>query len=770
LTAKAPLPPVRRRATKVSAMLSVLLLTRDRKTLLRECLDSLERQRGVSEPWEILVVDTGSSDGARKYLGRWATLAEPGGPEHRWKPFGRPPGFGEERAAGFGATLGGRGALPSANGAMETGAFARARNFALAEARGEKLLFTDDDCVLPPDWVARASRALDSWDAVGGLVLAANQLPFRRWWSADLAWLPGLSAPGMLNPDWAGSIFYPQTANLALRRSALPPEPFPSFLGDFGAGGGIYANEREDSALWRRLRRLGRKVAIDPGLIVFHHTPPERAQLRTLLRRAWRDGRAEAFQRFNREAAAMAAEAIGENLIGALTSAFTPARKSTPPFVWALRETAHAWTYAKLAPPKFRRPLAGPFFRGFAAAPVQQARRIAGDIARAQAARSAEPPPPPDSPRTIALIADGFLGDMVLLEPPLRALKSQPDAPRVVLATSKRYGGALHGLSPHVDATIFVDEKASPKTALREALEAESPALALVAYWHHRPGGELARALENIPSVGFDKDAGLERRRHVAALTHRLEKDWRLHEIDNLARLLQWGGLKTPPGEFDYSYLPEGADSEKVPVGSIFLHWGSAEEAKRWSEERWAELMLALTRETGAPLVIAGAPDEADAIDEQLRFFGVRALNGARWDCLKARHAIPTLRRGRLMVCCCSGPKHLAIAAGLPTVTLYGPSSPERWGDYFHPERHCALRKMPAPLTPSEAAGLPPHHALLEISVAEVLQAALEALQPPPSKELPSLDTSSDRVRALPAPPEKTKAKPKTRAPKKAAN
>jgi len=39
-----------------------------------------------------------------------------------------------------------------------------ARNAAAREARGEILLFTDSDCLCPPDWIARAVRAFEAPD------------------------------------------------------------------------------------------------------------------------------------------------------------------------------------------------------------------------------------------------------------------------------------------------------------------------------------------------------------------------------------------------------------------------------------------------------------------------------------------------------------------------------------------------------------------------------------------------------------------------------
>jgi ADP-heptose:LPS heptosyltransferase len=80
----------------------------------------------------------------------------------------------------------------------------------------------------------------------------------------------------------------------------------------------------------------------------------------------------------------------------------------------------------------------------------------------------------------------------------------------------------------------------------------------------------------------------------------------------------------------------------------------------------------------------------------------------------------------RLLISGDTGIAHLATAYGTPSVTLFGPMSPARWGPpdrpYHRPLWHGARSE------PGDRPG-PPHPALLAIGEEEVLAAAAAALR-----------------------------------------
>ena len=73
-----------------------------------------------------------------------------------------------------------------------------------------------------------------------------------------------------------------------------------------------------------------------------------------------------------------------------------------------------------------------------------------------------------------------------------------------------------------------------------------------------------------------------------------------------------------------------------------------------------------------------------------------------------------------------SGPLHLAVAVGAPTVHLFGPADPVRFGPWGPPARHRVLVSgwTCAPCGKLDWTDLPEHGCVRDITPAQVLEAA----------------------------------------------
>lgn len=149
--------------------------------------------------------------------------------------------------------------------------------------------------------------------------------------------------------------------------------------------------------------------------------------------------------------------------------------------------------------------------------------------------------------------------------------------------------------------------------------------------------------------------------------------------------------------------------------------WG----AKCWPAERHGEVASALNKE-GLPVLVNAGPGEEE-LAERL----VQTSKGAarRISCSLAQ-LIALTRRARLFIGGDTGPVHLAAAIGVPVVAIYGPTNPARNGPYGPGGANTSIKVLRSPesLT-SHARHKAPEEGLLQITVEQVLEAALTLLR-----------------------------------------
>ena len=192
---------------------------------------------------------------------------------------------------------------------------------------------------------------------------------------------------------------------------------------------------------------------------------------------------------------------------------------------------------------------------------------------------------------------------------------------------------------------------------------------------------------------------------HALAGPERLELAITPEDASSAARVLQ-------SAELDDGALREGV---------ALLNPGGNDQAKRWPVERFAQLANHLASSHGLRVLINGSPGEAalaNALAEQ--------ASGARCVCLPA-HGITLgalkaiVRRCALMVTNDTGPRHIAAAFGVPTVTLFGPTD-HRWTTIPHDAEAMVLADPTLPAC--EVANDHPRRCAIErIELARVIEA-----------------------------------------------
>ena len=129
-----------------------------------------------------------------------------------------------------------------------------ARNAGASRARGRFLVFTDDDCRFPPDWLSRYAQAfaLDGESLIaGGSVNALRANPYSQTTQDIVEYLQSrASAPVAIGNNFAA-----------------PAEGFHD-LGGFDRR--YYRNAAEDRDFSARWISAGRRIVEAPGIFVYH--------------------------------------------------------------------------------------------------------------------------------------------------------------------------------------------------------------------------------------------------------------------------------------------------------------------------------------------------------------------------------------------------------------------------------------------------------------------------------------------------------------------
>jgi ADP-heptose:LPS heptosyltransferase len=365
-----------------------------------------------------------------------------------------------------------------------------------------------------------------------------------------------------------------------------------------------------------------------------------------------------------------------------------------------------------------------------------------------------------DSNARILVIRVGDMGDALLATPMLRALRQRYPAARIDLLTTASaatllaecplvdslytlpqgiaaYGASLAGLASlaggarllaglraaRYDAVIFANHLTLPSgRRWRRALAATLGAPLTVGL-DNGYGGFLRL---RVPDAGF---GALHEVEYALALAARL--DAVLPDAERAPRLadLGWGDIHPAalaPGQAPYIALHPGSGVYSV--------------ARRWPGTRYVELTYALHDEFNAHVTLVGGPEERYLAASILSTLGEPAWATSAVGATSPRQLAETLSGAQLFIGNDSLPMHLATAAGVPVIAIFGPSNARAWAPYApeQPERVAVIRRADLPCSPciyrghalGTPQGCPPRSCLTELTTAPALLAARRLLRP----------------------------------------
>lgn len=295
----------------------------------------------------------------------------------------------------------------------------------------------------------------------------------------------------------------------------------------------------------------------------------------------------------------------------------------------------------------------------------------------------------PDTPRRILVIVTRRIGDVLLSTPLIRSLKQAWPQSRIEVLVFAGTQGVLAG-NPDIAAVHTVAERPG---LLQH--------LALLA----RLFRQYDLALSLVPSDRPTLYAWIAGRSRVGLLVDRPGQRWKQHFLDRwvafdpdnthtLRNHLAIAGALGIAGTADVvvAWRDEDAAAVDALLGKscgvlAVLHPYPKFRYKMWHETGWVAVARWLL-DNGMRVALTGSPDPAEQayVATITRQLPDSVINAAGQLTLGGTAAL--IARAQFFVGPDTAITHIAAATGVPTVALFGPSDPVKWGPW--PKGHAA--------------------------------------------------------------------------------
>jgi glucosyl-dolichyl phosphate glucuronosyltransferase len=219
-------------------VISCVICTYNRDKFIIMCLESLSRQNAPKEQFEVIVVDNASTDGTANLVKSFLN-------EHSDLPFR----YVFEPKKGL----------------------SNARNRGIEEAKGEIVLYLDDDAESEPNLISEMISFFEEHpeaSGAGGRILPIySEMPEPEWASK---WLNGYFAkmdPGGSTRVFKGRMKYPFGCNMAYRKK---------YLEEIGGFNTKLAFRGDDKHVYHAVRQINPNIYFVHTAVVHHHIPTNR--------------------------------------------------------------------------------------------------------------------------------------------------------------------------------------------------------------------------------------------------------------------------------------------------------------------------------------------------------------------------------------------------------------------------------------------------------------------------------------------------------------
>jgi predicted lipopolysaccharide heptosyltransferase III len=303
----------------------------------------------------------------------------------------------------------------------------------------------------------------------------------------------------------------------------------------------------------------------------------------------------------------------------------------------------------------------------------------------------------------ILLIQLGDIGDVVLTMPAIRTLRRHLPDSRLVLCV-REHARELAQDCPWADGVISIDKR--PRPLGRELVyqagflsQVRGPRFDVAIDLRTGTRGAIAALLSGARHrIGRFADQSPYWRNRIFTHLVRPQNEFHQYASAHHLNIIAPFGFRTDD-ILPFLYLPEtrrrkarvilakagGPDTGPI----IAIHPFSLWQYKEWQAGEWAVLIRHFIEIHGCSIIITGAPSERMRAQAMTRGIGKRVFNLAGRTSIGELPAI--LKRCDLFIGVDTAALHMAAAVGVPTVGIFGPSSPATWAP--RGGRHCVVTK-----------------------------------------------------------------------------
>ena len=337
-------------------------------------------------------------------------------------------------------------------------------------------------------------------------------------------------------------------------------------------------------------------------------------------------------------------------------------------------------------------------------------------------------------PRRIAIIRALHVGDLLLAVPAFRSLRAGFPEAEITLIGLPWAGWFVDRYAAYIDRFVefagypgIIEVEVDPERVAHFLAEQRAYGYDLVIQMHGNGSASNPFALDlHAPATAGcyigQRPRGLTIARPYPDGAPEILRNLAVSQVLNCPDTGTWLEMPIGPGERERAADLLGVHATTAaPI--VGLHPGARPPARRWPAASFAAVGDRLA-EAGARIVLTGGPGEEDTVADVAARMAHPALNLAGRTTLGDLAAV--IASLDLFVSNDTGPAHIAEAVGTPSVTIFGPADPYRWGP-LDQAQHRIVRE-PVPCSPCPHWECPIDHRCLRRIPPERVVTACDAL------------------------------------------